>query len=143
MNNVCLMGRLTRDPELKTTNSGKEVCNFSVAVNRRYKPQDGQEADFIDCQCWGGTAVFVEKYFQKGKMIAVQGEMQTRKYQDRNGNNRVAVYVNVNAVDFCGGKSEDGGSGQAAPTAYSAPAPAPSAASSLDVAMDDDDELPF
>ena len=145
MNNICIMGRLTHDPELRNTSSGVEVVNFSVAVDRKYKSGDEKVTDFIDCQAWRQTAVFIDRYFNKGKMIAVTGSLQTENYTDKNGNKRKKVYINVESVDFCGSKSDNDG-GQSAPAAYSAPAPAqaaPSSAPNLDVQMDDDDELPF
>lgn len=106
INNVTLMGRLTAAPELKTTQSGTSVTAFSIAVERRYQSQDGQKiTDFINCVAWRNTAEFITKYFNKGDMIAVTGEIQTRKYQDKNGNNRVAVEVVIDNASFCGGKN--------------------------------------
>ncbi len=137
INNVVLMGRLTADPELKTTQSGISVTSFSIAVERNYAPK-GQErqTDFINVVAWRQTAEFVCKYFDKGQMIAVEGSIQTRKYQDKNGNNRVAVEVVANQVSFCGSKSEGGTRNQ-------------EASNPLDVDTDDDfedlpdDDLPF
>ena len=143
MNNICIIGRLTHDTELRNTASGIEVLNFSIAVDRKYKSGDDKVTDFIDCHAWRQTAVFIDRYFTKGKMIAVTGSLQTDNYTDKSGNKRKKVYINVENVDFCGGKSEDGGSGQATQVAYSAPAPSPDSVPNLDVAMDDDDELPF
>ena len=110
INSVVIMGRLTADPELKTTNSGLSVTSFCVAVDRPYK-KDGKEreADFINVVAWRQTAEVVTSYFSKGSMIAVQGSIQTRKYTDRNGNNRTAFEVVADNVSFCGSKS-DGGS---------------------------------
>lgn len=109
INNVVLMGRLTADPELKTTPSGTSVTSFSIAVERNYAPK-GQErqTDFINVVAWRHTAEFICRYFAKGQMIAVEGSIQTRKYQDKNGNNRVAVEVVANQVSFCGSKAESG-----------------------------------
>ncbi len=109
INNVVLMGRLTAAPELKTTPNGTSVTSFSVAVERNYAPK-GQErqTDFINVVAWRQTAEFVTRYFHKGSMIAVEGSIQTRKYQDKNGNNRVAVEVVANQVSFCGSKAESG-----------------------------------
>lgn len=102
MNMVALMGRLTADPELKHTPSEIAVTSFTVAVNRHTKEK---QADFIRCTAWRQTAEIVCKYFQKGKMIAVTGSIQTRNYTDRDGNNRTATEVIVNQVDFCGDKN--------------------------------------
>ena len=109
INNVVLMGRLTAAPELKTTQSGISTVRFSVAVERRYNKQgDERQTDFIDCVAWRQTAEFVSKYFNKGSMIAVIGSIQTRSYEDKNGNKRKAVEVQVDNVSFCGSKSETG-----------------------------------
>ena len=106
INNVTLMGRLTAAPELKQTPSGASVTTFCIAVERRYQPKDGEkQADFINCVAWRNTAEFITKYFGKGDMIAVIGEIQTRKYKDNSGNNRVAVEVVIDNVSFCGGKN--------------------------------------
>lgn len=106
INNVTLMGRLTATPELKQTPSGASVTAFSIAVDRRYQPKDGEkQTDFIGCVAWRNTAEFITRYFSKGDMIAVTGEIQTRKYKDKSGNNRVAVEVIIDNASFCGGKS--------------------------------------
>lgn len=112
INNVVLMGRLTAVPELKTTQSGISTVRFSVAVERRYNKQgEERQTDFIDCVAWRQTAEFVSKYFNKGSMIAVVGSIQTRNYEDKNGNKRKAVEVQVDNVSFCGSKSETGTGG--------------------------------
>ena len=112
INNVVLMGRLTAAPELKTTQSGISTVRFSIAVERRYNKQgDERQTDFIDCVAWRQTAEFVSKYFNKGSMIAVIGSIQTRSYEDKNGNKRKAVEVQVDNVSFCGSKSETGTGG--------------------------------
>ena len=92
LNHIVVMGRLTRDPELRTTQSGVNVASFTVAVDRDFGGRDGAErqTDFFDCAAWRQTGEFVSKYFQKGRMIVVSGRMQSRKYQDREGNNRTA-----------------------------------------------------
>lgn len=109
INNVTLMGRLCSSPELKTTTSGTSVTSFTIAVERKYTPQgEEKKADFIDCVAWRNTADFICKYFNKGSMIAVEGEIQTRNYQDKNGNNRKSVEVLIDNASFCGGKSESG-----------------------------------
>lgn len=105
LNVVALMGRLTADPELKTTQSGTSVTSFTVAVERSFaRAGEERKADFIDIVCWRNTAEFVCKYFQKGSLIAVDGSIQTRTYQDKNGNNRKAVEILASHVNFAGGK---------------------------------------
>ena len=91
LNKAILMGRLTRDPELKITPSGVSVCPFTIAVNRPYSRDKEAQADFIDIVAWRQSAEFVNKYFVKGSMIIVDGMIQTRTYEDRNGNKRKAV----------------------------------------------------
>lgn len=108
LNVVALMGRLVADPELKTTQSGNSVCTFRVAVDRSYVQQgEERQADFITVTAWRKTAEFVSKYFQKGSMISVQGRLETRQYQDKNGNNRTATEVLAAGVGFCGPKAAD------------------------------------
>lgn len=108
LNVVALMGRLVADPELKTTQSGNSVCTFRVAVDRSYAPQgEERQADFITVTAWRKTAEFICKYFQKGSMISVQGRLETRQYQDKNGNNRTATEVLAAEVGFCGPKAAD------------------------------------
>lgn len=106
INSVVIMGRLTKDPELKTTQSGLSVISFTVAVDRKYQKGGERQADFLNVVAWRHTAEFVEKYFRKGSMIAVQGSIQTRKYEDKNGNNRTAVEIVADNVSFCGSKDE-------------------------------------
>ena len=94
MNKISLMGRLTATPELKQTQSGNSVVSFCVAVDRRFQGQDGKrETDFINCVAWRKTAEFIAKYFGKGRMIAINGAIQTRKYTDRDGKDRMATEV--------------------------------------------------
>lgn len=102
LNCAVLMGRLTADPVLKTTTSGKEVCSFQIAVDRTVNGE--RKADFIPIVAWEGSAVFVEKYFRKGSMIAVQGAIQTRSYEDKHGNKRTAFEVVAREVSFCDDK---------------------------------------
>lgn len=103
LNNAVIMGRLTADPELKITNNGNNVTSFTVAVDRAFHRD---QTDFINVVAWRQTAEFVTRYFHKGSMIAVQGSIQTRKYQDRNGNSRTAFEIVAYQVSFCGSKSE-------------------------------------
>lgn len=102
LNVVAIMGRLVADPELRTTPAGVNVCRFRIACDRSYV-QKGQErqADFIDIVAWRQQADFVSKYFQKGSMIAIDGSIQTRSYQDKQGSNRTKVEVLANNVSFC------------------------------------------
>lgn len=111
--NVCaFMGRFVREPEVKTTGSGVSVCSFTLAVDRNYAPKgEDKKADFIDFTAWRGTADFIGKYFHKGDMIAVSGELQTRMYEDKDGNKRKAVEIVVNNASFCGGKSDNNSGG--------------------------------
>lgn len=106
LNVVAIMGRLVRDPELKTTQQGTSVCSFTIACDRNFA-QKGEErkADFITVTAWRQTAEFVCKYFSKGSLIAVEGSLQTRQYQDKSGSNRTAVEVVANHVSFTGAKS--------------------------------------
>lgn len=106
MNNICIIGRLTSTPEIKKTTSGVSVCSVSIAVDRDYKVNGEKTTDFIPCVFWRGTAEFVGKYFNKGDMIAVVGSLESRKYKDKDGNNRTVWEVKAEKVNFCGGKKE-------------------------------------
>ena len=109
INSVVLMGRLTADPELRTTTTGKSVCSFTIAVDRGYsKNAEERQADFINIVAWESTANFVCRYFSKGSMIAIQGQIQTRRYEDKTGAKRTAFEVVAREVSFCGSKSETG-----------------------------------
>ncbi len=147
LNCAIIMGRLTADPELRTTPNGISVTSFSVAVDRSYQKAGAErQTDFINVVAWRQTAEFVSRYFHKGSMIAVQGSIQTRNYEDRNGNKRTAVEIVADNVSFCGSKAESGTG--AAPVAQATPAasvaPAFSTAGADDFSsMDVDDELPF
>lgn len=103
LNRVVLVGRLTRDPELRTTTTGKQVSDFSIAVDKRIKPTDGSPtADFFRVSAWGQTAEFVANYLTKGRLVAVDGRLQSRKFTDKDGNNREVVEVvadNVQGLD--------------------------------------------
>ena len=99
-NLVVLTGRLTADPELKTTPNGVSVCSFDIAVDRNYQNTSERQADFIKIVAWRQTAEFISKYFNKGSMIGIEGSIQTRKYQDKNGNNRTAFEVVANNAHF-------------------------------------------
>ncbi len=109
LNCVTLMGRLVADPELRTTTTGKSVCTFRIAVDRSFqKPGEQRQADFITIVAWESTANFVCRYFAKGSMIAVQGSIQTRQYEDSTGAKRTAFEVIAREVSFCGSKAESG-----------------------------------
>ena len=108
MNKVILMGRLTKEPELRQTPNGIASCRFSIAVNRNFKNQQGEyDADFINCTAWRQTAEFVNKYFTKGQMIAVEGTLRTGSYQDKNYSDvtHYTTEVFVDNVEFCGNKA--------------------------------------
>ena len=109
LNCVTLMGRLVADPELRTTTTGKSVATFTIAVDRSFVRQGEQrQADFIRIVAWESTANFVSRYFSKGSMIAIQGRIQTRNYEDANGAKRSAFEVIANEISFCGSKAESG-----------------------------------
>jgi len=101
MNKVLLVGRLTKDPEVKATSSQVKVCNFTVAVDRRYKDANGQkQADFINCVAWRQTAEFIGKYFSKGQRIGLVGSIQTRTYDDNNGQRHYVTEVLIDEAEF-------------------------------------------
>ena len=164
LNHITIMGRLTRDPELRRTGSGVAVASFTVAVDRDFGGRDGgeRETDFIDCVAWRQTGEFVSKYFTKGSMIVVSGRLQIRNWNDKDGNKRRSAEVVADNVYFGESKrSADsnssyggnayGGNNSYGGNAYSAPAPsyggysAPASAPASDFAMleDDDAQLPF
>ena len=150
LNVVAIMGRLVADPELKTTPAGINVCTFRIACDRSFAQQGQQrQADFIDVVAWRHNADFLCKHFAKGGMVAVQGRLQIRQYQDRNGNKRTAVEVVADSLSFAGSSKKPGGQavdegGEAPPRAYRDPAPAYSQGDADDFAViDDNDDLPF
>lgn len=147
LNCAIIMGRLTAEPELRTTGNGISVCSVTVAVDRNYQRQGQErETDFINVVAWRQTAEFIAKYFRKGQMIAVQGSIQTRNYEDRNGNKLIAVEILADNVSFCGSKAEQAKGNQAPPPAYAAAAAAATAPAPQDTGYDeplDDDDLPF
>lgn len=148
MNVICLMGRLVADPELKSTPNGVSVTSFCIAVDRSYQPK-GQErqTDFINCVAWRNTAEFITRFFRKGQRIALQGSLQSRNYQDREGNKRTAYEVVIDNASFVDPKSSSEG---AAPR-YDSQVPQyaePQAAFSNEKSGDfeeilGDDDLPF
>ena len=135
MNSVNLIGRLTRDPELRSTATGESVCSFSLAVQRNFKNQEGEYvADFINCVAWRKRAEFISLYFKKGQQMGVQGELQTRKWSDNEGKTRYATEVIVNGTTFVG-KSNDSSSGEASDNSTDLPMP--------DLPDLHDDDVPF
>ena len=145
INMVALMGRLTYEPELRTTPTGVSVLRFQVACDRSYqKAGEERKADFIDCVAWRQTAEFISRYFHKGSIIAVEGTIQTGNYTDKNGNNRKQVEVLANNVSFCGSKAESG-TGNQSNNSFNQPAPSYASADNSDFEeiVDDDDDLPF
>lgn len=139
MNSIAIHGRLTRDPEMRQTASGISVTNFTVAVDRDYKDQSGEkQTDFFDCTAWKGRGEVIAKYFQKGSEICVTGSMESRKYEDKEGNNRIAWAINVQGFDFCGSKRDSGGDSGGAPSFSSTPSQGFDEASG-----DDGGDLPF
>lgn len=151
LNVVAIMGRLVADPELRTTTQGNSVCSFRIACDRSFA-QQGQErqADFIDIVAWRQQADFVSKYFQRGSLIAVEGSLQTRQYQDKQGSKRTAVEVVANNISFAGAKRQDS---QSAPSyeqqtishVQQAKAQSGFAQGSADdfAVINDNDDLPF
>lgn len=144
LNKIVLMGRLTRDPELKRTQSGTAVTSFALAVDRDFKSQNGEkETDFIDIVAWRNTAEFVSKYFSKGRMAVVEGRLQARGWEDKDGNKRRTAEVIAESIyfgdskkdgDSTGGNYTDGNAYYAAGTNQS---------SELKPIEADDEELPF
>ncbi len=131
VNSVVLIGRLTRDPELRTTTTGKNVCSFSIAVNKKFKPQDGSpDADFFNIVAWNKDADYVVNYLTKGRLVAVEGRLQARKYTASDGSNREVVEIVAESVQGLDRPRDDQGQGGggnygARPTApVSAPPPA-------------------
>ena len=147
LNKIILMGRLTRDPELRRTSSGTAVTSFSLAVDRDFKSQGGdKETDFIDIVAWRSTAEFVSKYFTKGRMAVVEGRLQIRDWTDKDGGKRRSAEVVADNVYFGDSKRDGAGDYGAAP-AYGMPARAPMAPmggqSDFAEIGEEDGELPF
>ena len=138
LNVIAIMGRLSRNPELRQTTTGKSVASFTIACSRGRKDANGKElVDWIPVVAWEHTAEFVCKYFEKGSLIAIDGRLQSRTYKDRDGNNRATIEIVVNNAHFAGSKSTGGGSNSVpAGGSYNEPA------MQLDESEDDGD-LPF
>lgn len=143
LNHVSIMGRLARDPELRTTTSGKSVVSFTIATDRNRKDANGQnQTDWIRMTAWEKTAEFICKYFQKGSMIAIDGRLQSKTYQDKNGNNRTDMEVVVEEVNFVGAKSASNADSNAQPAARQQSTAQPQTAPQFEDVSDDPD-LPF
>lgn len=143
LNHICIMGRLTRDPELRRTGSGTPVASFAIAVDRDFGGKDGgeKETDFFDVVAWRHTAEFVEKYFSKGRMAIVSGKIQNRSWTDKNGNARRTTEIIADNVYF--GDSKQSGSVSAAdPSGYGFP-DSTQASGGFEVLGGTDSELPF
>ena len=145
LNNVSLMGRLTRDPELRHTQSGTPVASFTLACNRDFVKEGQSEADFIDIVAWQKSAEFASKYFRKGQLVAVQGRIQSRKWTDKDGNNRVAVEIVVERLHFAESKKNpaDSAGSQNGTAAYPSNESSGSYSGTFTELEDDDGELPF
>lgn len=152
LNRVILMGRLTRDPEYKQTASGVSVCRFSIAINRQFanKETGERETDFVDCTAWRGTGEFIARYFAKGNMILVEGELRNNNYTDNNGVKHYAMNVLVNNASFCESKnSSSDGQQESTPapqqnrSAQNAPAAPPQAAAPADAPLNIGDLCEF
>lgn len=156
LNHIVLMGRLTRDPELRYTQSQTPVASFRIAVDRDFQPRDGGEkqTDFIDVVAWRQTGEFASKYFQKGSMVVVSGRLQIRDWTDRDGNKRTSAEVVADNLYFGDSKRREGGDTRSEPREssgggnsarpQSAPAaPAQGGASGFSELDDGDGELPF
>ena len=139
LNCAVIMGRLVADPELRTTASGVSVTSFTVAVDRRFaNKEEEKQADFIDIVAWRQTADFVCKYFKKGSMIAVQGAIQTRTYEDKDGNKRKSVEIVADNVSFCGSKSDSAKTDNDTNPTASIPV-----TTNLNAVLDEEEHLPF
>ena len=141
MNKVLLIGRLTKDPELRYTQSGTAVASFTLAVNRRFSNQSGErEADFINCVAWQKSAEFVANYFRKGQQMALEGRLQVRSYDGNDGQRRWVTEVVAEQIEFVGSKNENGSGRQDYQNNNA------SAGSSLGLGEEiviDDNDLPF
>ena len=149
LNKIIIMGRLTRDPELRRTQSGTAVTSFTLAVDRDFKSQSGEkETDFIDVVAWRSTAEFAAKYFTKGRMAIVEGRLQIRPWTDKEGNSRRSAEVVADNIYFGDSKRDSAGDmgGYSAPAytapagGYSAPVGGPSGFAEID---EEDGDLPF
>lgn len=144
LNHITLMGRMVRDPELRKTGSGISVVSFTVACDRDFSSKESteKEVDFIDCTAWRNTADFVSKYFTKGRMIVVDGRLQIRKWQDKDGNNRYSAEVLANSCYFGDSKRDSDGNTAPATAASGYPVP-PAPGQNFAPITVDESTLPF
>ena len=139
MNKVILIGRLTRDPDVKNTTSGKTVASFTLAVDRRFKNKDGQkEADFVPIVVWGKQAEIVQQYLSKGSQIGISGRLQVRSYDDKEGQRRYATEVIAEEVNFIGGNKNHGNN-----QSHAAEGPPLNLDDDFHLMADSDDDIPF
>ncbi len=149
LNKIILSGRLVRDPEMRTTQSGKSIASFTLAVERDFAPQgQNKETDFINCTAWNGTADFMSRYFSKGSMATVCGSLQIQSYTDRDGNKRTSPNVNVENIYFAGEKraekSDSGENSRSAAKGKGAYSSKPAPKQTFGEMEDgSDDDLPF
>lgn len=154
LNNISIMGRLCAAPEVKKTNNGTSVCSFAIACERFAKKGEDKKTDFLDVVAWSGTAEFVAKWFKKGDPIIITGSLQSRVWEDENGNKRKSVEIVAAEVNFAGGKRDDGGSSANNTTGfapggwgngggYAAPVDFPEFPGDFRELSDDDGGLPF
>jgi single-strand DNA-binding protein len=139
LNRTVFQGRLTRDVELRKTQNDISVAGFTVAWSEKYK--DTETQCFLDCSAWRQNAEFIAKYFTKGQEIIVEGKLVTQKWEDKDGNKRTSIKLEVEKAHFCGAK-KDGGGGYSESSGYNAPAPSEPAQSDFSE-IPDDGELPF
>lgn len=138
MNKWIGMGRLTRDPEVRYSQSGSAVTNFSVAIDRRYKRDGETTADFFNCIAFGKTGEFVEKYLRKGIKVVIEGELQNNNYEDKNGTKHYSVQIIVNQIEFAESKSSQTNNDTAEPETN-----APADDGFMNIPDGIDEELPF
>ncbi|MBQ7793254.1 MAG: single-stranded DNA-binding protein [Clostridia bacterium] len=146
MNKVILMGRLTRDPEMRQSQQGTPVVSFTLAVDRRFAKEGQQQADFISCVAWSRLAEFICKYFQKGSMIAVSGRLQSRTYDDKDGKRQYVTEVVAEDAYFTGSRSEtgtSGGQGNYQPGGYQRPASQPAQSTGTSPNFDEFEAMGF
>lgn len=146
LNSISIMGRLSSDPQLRRTASGKAVASFSVACERDFKNQQTgeKEVDFLDCTAFGAAGENAAKYFRKGQMAIVTGRLQIRQYTDKNGQKRRTAEILVNSIYFCGSKESGTQASSGADNGYSAPAyQAPAPAANFAELDGEDEQLPF
>lgn len=142
LNKAILMGRLTRDPEHKYINNNMPVCTFTLAIDRNTKTANGEKiTDFINCVAWGQKADFIKQWFSKGMMAIVEGRVQSRNWEDKNGNKRTAIEVNVNEISFGETKKSREANGQTEPN-YQVPSYAPNIEPDF-TELDDEGDVPF